>query len=481
MEVVLLGETSKEYMEKQAKIVASAAKLSRFDGSILDVYEKLTNNYDNNIKFIKRVIKMGHDSITDHDFIVLALKDISVLAEQTIIEQRFCSFTVKSRREVDFSKAGYFIPNFYDENNQLLENNEDLQTIYKVQMNYLFAEYGRLVEMGVPVEDARYILPYSFHSNLIMGLDAHSLKDLIIDLTKGKHSNISELKELGLKLYDVMENRCEYLKDVIDNDKKENNDVVLDYLNEILLDRKKDLLENNDLENPILLSKPKNIDETLFVSAIMRVYGYSYDKSLELYQTYLNGSDKYQKEIKEKLIRLINVNKEELKNINFSFQIPISLANLTHLTRHRTIELLIPDFVPIRDLSKYKVPNTILESGYDIKDLLNQNIAIYNSLKKAGVRDEDLVYLYLSGTIFQVIANMNGKTLEHVLKLRCCNKAQWEIRSIANEMRNLVTDESIFFSKILGPSCEVDFTCHEGRECCGKIKKLLPKNTKTDI
>lgn len=475
MEVVLLGETSKEYMEKQAKIVATAAKLSRFNGDVLEVYENLTDDYEKNVEFIKRVIAMGHDSIIDHDYVVFALKNVSAVVEQTIIEQRFCSFTIKSRREVDFSKAGYYIPNFYNEDHQLLKDNESLQTLYKVEMNYLFDEYNKLIEMGVPVEDARYILPYSFYSNLIMGLDVHALKDLIIHLTKGKNSNISELKELGEKLYDIMKDRCEYIKDVVDHSKQENKDLVEEYLDRIMFGKKQAVVEDTFLDNPILLSATKNIDDTLFISAIMRVYGCSYERSLQLYETYFQGNSEVCFERKEQLIRLINKDKQELKNIQFSFQIPISLANLTHLTRHRTVQLLIPDFAPIRDLSRFKVPDSIIEAGYPIDALLQRHQGMYSEIKNANVRDEDLVYFYLSGNMFQVVANMDGKTLEHFARLRCCNKAQWEIRKIGNEMRNLVTDESSYYSKILGPTCEVEQTCHEGRECCGKIKKLLQK------
>lgn len=281
MEVTLLGETNKEYIEKQIKIVATAAKLSRYEGNVSEIYENLTNDYENNIKFIKRVIKMGHDSITDHDFLVFALKDVSAIVEQTVIEQRFSSFTIKSRREVDFSKAGYYIPDFHNQKNELLENNQSLQLLYKKYMDNLFQEYHKLVQLKIPVEDARYILPYCFYSNIIMGIDVHTLKDLIIELTKGKSSNISELKELGEKLYTIMTTRCEYVKDVIDGSKIQREDVVEKYLNSILPHRTDTKIKT--LERPILLSATPNIDDVLFISAIMRSLDYNYEESRELY------------------------------------------------------------------------------------------------------------------------------------------------------------------------------------------------------
>ena len=76
-----------------------------------------------------------------------------------------------------------------------------------------------------------------------------------------------------------------------------------------------------------------------------------------------------------------------------------------------------------------------------------------------------------------VLTNMDGKTLEHILSLRECNKSQWETREMANglhdEIRKL--DEAKYFSSILGPSCETQGICKEGKESCGKVLKLSKK------
>ena len=134
MEVKLLGIDNYENMNKiakeQSQVVSSAGRLSRFKGDVLEIYEKSNKDLKDNNKFIKNVTSMGHDSITDHDYLVFALKNVSVLVEQVIIAQRFCSFTIKSRREVDFSKAGFYIPDFHDKDGILLENNKELQEYY---------------------------------------------------------------------------------------------------------------------------------------------------------------------------------------------------------------------------------------------------------------------------------------------------------------------------------------------------------------
>ena len=51
----------------------------------------------------------------------------------------------------------------------------ELKLDYNNYMKSLFTKYGELVDEGLPIEDCRYILPYSYHSNIIMGCDANEL------------------------------------------------------------------------------------------------------------------------------------------------------------------------------------------------------------------------------------------------------------------------------------------------------------------
>lgn len=65
---------------------------------------------EKNEKLIGKVLSSGHTSVLEHGYVNLAFENVSVLAEQFLIEFRLASFTVKSRRYVDFSGAGYVAP-----------------------------------------------------------------------------------------------------------------------------------------------------------------------------------------------------------------------------------------------------------------------------------------------------------------------------------------------------------------------------------
>ncbi len=463
MKVALLGINDKKHIKEQIKILSAAGRLSRFKGNVSEVLE-ICNDYDKNLNFIKRVIGMGHESITDHDYLVFSIIDVTPIIEQTIIEERLCSFTIKSRREVDFSKAGFYTPIFRDKFGKPINNQDKWKMKYRNHMKYLFKSYSKLLEKGINKEDARFILPYSYHSNIIMGVDAHILKNLIIRFTKGKESRIAELKEFGEKLLKIATKRTPYLIELIEKE-------IPNYEAEKFIDSKIKDKDYKIVPNVTLLSYTSNVDETIFVTYLMQHYQYDYKKALEIYHGILNEN----KDILEKWIKLIgeSYEKEVLTAINFRFQIPLSLAVLTHLSRHRTHDIIVPDFVPIHNLMAYKTPESInknCKNEYD--QIYANNNKIYEEFKQAGIMAEDLIYFHLSGNMVNVLTNMNGKDIHWILHLRECTKAQWEIRSVAQSIHHEISKVSKYFPMILGPTCITKGFCPEGKESCGRIKNI---------
>ena len=98
--------------------------------------------------------------------------------------------------------------------------------------------------------------------------------------------------------------------------------------------------------------------------------------------------------------------------------------------------------------------------------------------RKLGVKEADLVYFYLGNQMVNVMTTMNARNIQWVCRLRCCNKAQWQIRFIANDMRKQVMEVAPLIGNGLGATCMTDRICNEGRECCGLIDKLLEADNK---
>lgn len=456
--------------KRKAEIVSSAGLLSRFDGTIGEVLKNAENKtYEQNINTIKRICKMGHDSITDHDYCVFKIENVTPIIEQIIIEERFSSFTIKSRREVDFSKSGFYIPEFRDESGKIHKSNKHFKELYRFHANELFERYEKLLSLGVKKEDARFILPYSFYSNIVMGVDAHTLKDMIIKFTKTEYAKFTEVKEFGDKLYQIAKEYMPYLVDVIDEYPENLENGVDKYLSKNIS------IENHKvLEKPTLISRTANIDDTILISSIMRHFQYDYNHAELVYERACKENPNFKHELMRKIA--FEGDKKELAQVNFEFQIPLSYAVLTHLTRHRTHPIMVSNFTTA-DISQYKIPPKIAENKESLdefKMIFSINKNVEDIFRNNNICKEDLIYFILSGVMSNTVTNLDGKTMAHILSLRECEKAQWEIRYAANGIHREVSklEDASEFSKILGPTCVTQGFCKEGTESCGRIKKL---------
>ena len=470
MRIELIGGCTKEQLDARIQNVAAAGKLSRFPGNVFEVIESC-NDYESNLKLIKRIIKMGHKSIIEHDYLVFALNDVTPIIEQTIIGYRLTSFTIKSRREVDFRTAGFYVPEFRNKDGEIHENNEELKDKFVKHSKMLFNTYGDFVDGGINVEDARFILPYCFHSNIIMGLNARELEKMIVAFRFGPLSKISEIKELGKKLYDICKEHIPYLVATI-KENELNDGSQFEYL-ESMVKRP----EIKIADKATLISYTPNADDVVLESSIM----YHYQCSNKEAKDILNEMTKKDKDAKEKLMQNIlhKDERRELEQVTFSFQIPISLSILTHLTRHRMHALLVHEFTPMWDLNNYVTPEKI-KAAFNNKyqEAVKKNIEVFEEFKSAGVMEEDLIYFYIGAQMVNVITTMNARNTQWVCRLRCCNKAQWQIRFIAKEIAKQVAEVAPLLGKGLGPTCMTDRYCGEGRECCGLINSLLEADNK---
>lgn len=104
----------------------------------------------------------------------------------------------------------------------------------------------------------------------------------------------------------------------------------------------------------------------------------------------------------------------------------------------------------------------MLESGMDEK-------AAKRAAQKKAIEDARFVLPNACET--KIIVTMNTRTLLHFFQLRCCNRAQWEIRAVADEMLRCVSKVAPDLFKNAGPSC-VNGVCGEGKMSCGRAAEM---------
>lgn len=163
-----------------------------------------------------------------------------------------------------------------------------------------------------------------------------------------------------------------------------------------------------------------------------------------------------------------------IEHATFTFSVQGVSRALTHqLVRHRIASFSQQSqrYVAIDDPS-YITPPTIeedkeLKEKYD--DLMMNIWDIYSKLQKT-VPAEDARYVLPNGCTTNITITMNARELLHFFSLRCCNRAQWEIREMAERMMSLCKDVSPTIFRDAGAPC-VRGPCPEGKLTCGQPKR----------
>jgi thymidylate synthase (FAD) len=96
---------------------------------------------------------------------------------------------------------------------------------------------------------------------------------------------------------------------------------------------------------------------------------------------------------------------------------------------------------------------------------------LYRELIDAGVPAEDARFVLPNAASTKLVMTMNARELRHFFVLRCCNRAQWEIRAMAKEMLRLARKAAPLLFADAGPGC-LHGPCPEGAMTCGEIKAV---------
>lgn len=100
--------------------------------------------------------------------------------------------------------------------------------------------------------------------------------------------------------------------------------------------------------------------------------------------------------------------------------------------------------------------------------------AAYRTLVDAGIPAEDARYLLPNAMETKIVITMNVRELLHFFELRCCKRAQWEIRDLALAMLALAEPTAPYVFMDAGASCRRG-PCREGKMTCGDPYPKAPK------
>lgn len=155
--------------------------------------------------------------------------------------------------------------------------------------------------------------------------------------------------------------------------------------------------------------------------------------------------------------------------------------------RDQSMEYVTPGTISENQKSKELFDDTIqtIYSSYDtlvsaIEDsettrLVSEGFSPADAKKKASkIANEDARFVLPNAACTKIIFTMNARELNSFFNLRCCNRAQWEIRDLAEAMLKLVYPIAPDLFAKAGPGC-VCGNCTEGSMSCGKADEMREK------
>jgi len=166
-----------------------------------------------------------------------------------------------------------------------------------------------------------------------------------------------------------------------------------------------------------------------------------------------------------------------LEHANFTFGIEgISRACSHQLVRHRLASYAQQSqrYVSHKERFAAVTPPSIEQRPELLQryqSLFDDIHSLYRQLIDAGVPAEDARFVLPNAAQTKLVLSMNARELLHFFNLRCCRRAQWEIRAMAKEMLRLVRPVAPLIFAQAGPGC-LQGACPEGAMSCGAIKAV---------
>ena len=161
-----------------------------------------------------------------------------------------------------------------------------------------------------------------------------------------------------------------------------------------------------------------------------------------------------------------------LEHASYTFAIDGVSRALTHqLVRHRlaSFNQQSQRYVKFADGLDVVKPASIAENEEAnalFDEMVAKTVEAYQAFLAAGVPAEDARYILPNAAESKIVVTMNIRELRHFFNLRCCNRAQWEIRELAWKMLELARPTAPFIFADAGPGC-VRGACPEGKMTCG--------------
>jgi thymidylate synthase (FAD) len=256
----------------------------------------------------------------------------------------------------------------------------------------------------VPREDARFVLPYSFLSNFYVTLNARELIAIVSEMRYGRGAAQPEITNLGAQLEAQFDS---LYPGVIAAEKARHSRCAARHL-------------------PTAFRRGGEAKGGAELVAATPDPQEALSRAIAFGGRFAPDDGDYASE-RNMMALVKDARPRELEFLTAQFCVKnVSLACVTHFTRHRMLSLLVPDAAHALANGNYVVPENVrkdaaLHARYEAAFAGQADLA--EELTALGVPAHDMAYLALSGHMTDLLLEMNARELLHFMKLRTCNRA----------------------------------------------------------
>ena len=146
---------------------------------------------------IKNVLRSKHvpfdpSKVLEHVVYMFEIEDCSRVTTHQLVRHRVASYDQESQRFSSASREGFVTP-------PTIQSNAEALKVYDDALKSAYVAFEKMGSLGVPKEDARYVLPSAIKTKLVMTVTARSLMHIVWQRTALQAQ--WEVRELVGKLY----------------------------------------------------------------------------------------------------------------------------------------------------------------------------------------------------------------------------------------------------------------------------------------
>ena len=148
------------------RTVAAAARLCYSDVSAVDIAEGIRS--EDVSRFIDHLRSSGHLSPFEHAAFTFAIDGISRVCSHQLVRHRMASYSQQSQRYVHMKEPEVITP-------PSLSSKPEVLDLFTRAVTEAHDAYRKMLESGIPAEDARYILPHGWATKIVVTMNAREL------------------------------------------------------------------------------------------------------------------------------------------------------------------------------------------------------------------------------------------------------------------------------------------------------------------